>query len=50
MELFATVMRDFEMTSYEWWKKKTEDPTDRFGRITPKKIRPFDVSARKKKG
>ena len=28
MELFATVMRDFEMTSCEWWKKK-EDSTDR---------------------
>ena len=29
MELFATVMRDFEMTSCEWWKKKKEDSTDR---------------------
>ena len=29
MQLFATVMTDFEMTSCEWWKKKKEDSTDR---------------------
>ena len=26
MQLFANVMRDFEMTSCEWWKKKSRIP------------------------